>query len=148
MRTLLVTLLFVPFLTAQDGGGLDLHTDLGTPAGAQIRLVPPGCWDGLVLGASVRPPQPSRRNQAGATVEVWDLAIREAPRREAFTLYLKALGERLAQAFMAPPPSHGKIELNELVQSDPSSPQKLDLIRVESMQQRFNPPPRLAPVRE
>jgi hypothetical protein len=80
-------------------------------------------------------------------VEVWDLAYPDPPRREAFTLYLQGLKDRLTQAFAAPPPSHGTIELGDIMQSDPSQPQRLDLTRVRSMQDRFNPPPRVAPVR-
>lgn len=148
---ILCCLLFPAFLLAQGGGvdlALDLHTDLGTDPLVQIRLAPAGCWDGLVLGAAARPAKPSARTPAGATVEVWDLAYRSLPRREAFGLYLDGLRERLSRAFTAPPPSHGILELSDLVSSDPSNPQKLDLTKVKSMQDRFNRlPPNGSPVK-
>jgi len=144
MRSLLSSLLLTSWMAAQEAGSLDLHTDLGHNPAAQIRLVPLGCWDGLILNVNARPMKPSRRAQAGATVEVWDLAYRESPRQEAFGLYLKALRERLSQAFEGPPPKHQALELSEIVLSDPSQPQKLDLTKVRSMQDRFNPPPRVA----
>ena len=144
----LACLLLPALLAAQEPGpALDLHTELGTDPHARIRLAPPGCWDGLLLGAA-RPVKPARRGVAGATVEVWDLALREAPDRATFGLYLEGLRSRLARGFAAPPPSHGKLELAELVGSDPSSPQKLDLTKVKSMQERFNRlPPNGSPVR-
>ena len=143
MRTLLASLLLTPFLAAQEAGSLDLRTDLGTDPSAQVHLVRPGCWDGLILQAAPRPLSTVQRDQAGATVEVWDLAYRDTPRREAFGVYLQILRDRLSRAFAAPPPSHGAIELGEMVFSDPSNPQKLDLTRVKSMQDRFNPAPRV-----
>jgi hypothetical protein len=146
MRRLLSSLLLSSCLTAQEVGKLELHTELGAPTGL-IRLVAPGCWDGLILGISSKPKKPSRREPAGATVEVWDLAYRESPRHEAFTLYLKALRERLSVAFELPPPKHQALELNEVMLSDPSHPEQLDLTKVQSMQERFNPPPRATPVR-
>jgi hypothetical protein len=149
MRLPLLCLLLAPALAAQGPGGwgLDLRTELGTEPTAQIRLAPPGCWDGLLLGAT-RPVKPARRGVAGATVEVWDLADRAALRREAFSLYLGALRDRLSRALTLPPPSHGRIELSELMGSDPSQPQKLDLTKVKSMQDRFNRlPPNGSPVR-
>ncbi|WP_243286854.1 hypothetical protein [Geothrix terrae] len=147
MRLWWFSLLLTPFLAAQEAGALDLRTDLGADPMAQLRLVQPGCWDSLVLHAAPRPLRASRRGPAGATVEVWDLAYRDTPRREAFSLTLKALRDRLVRAFAVPPPSHGEIELSELVSSDPSNPQQLDLTKVQSMQERFNPPPRTTPVR-
>jgi hypothetical protein len=80
-------------------------------------------------------------------VEVWDFAYRESPRREAFTLYLKTLQERLSLAFEQPPPKHQALELGEIMSSDPSHPEQLDLTKVQSMQERFNPPPRATPMR-
>ena len=38
-------------------------------------------------------------------MEVWSLAPPESPRREAFSLYLGTLKERLSKAWLAPPPS-------------------------------------------
>ena len=146
MRRLLSSLLLSPCLTAQEVGNLDLHMELGGPT-EQIRLVASGCWDGLILGATARPLKPSRREPAGATVEVWDLAYRESPRRETFTLYLKTLRERLSVAFELPPPKHQALELGEFVLSDPSHPEQLGLTKVRSMQERFNPPPRTPPAR-
>ena len=147
---LLCCLLFPAFLAAQEGPvnlPLDLHTDLGTDPLARIHLAPAGCWDGLVLGAAARPARPSPRPPGGATVEVWDLAYRDLPRHEAFGFYLAGLRERLSRAFTAPPPSHGTLELSELVSSDPSNPQRLDLTKVKSMQDRFNRlPPAGSPV--
>lgn len=146
MRSLLSSLLLTSCLTAQEAGKLDLHTDLGAPT-EQIRLVRAGCWDGLILGVIAKPLKPSRLEAAGATVEVWDLAYRESPRHEVFTIYLKALRERLSAAFELPPPKHQALELGDFVLSDPSHPEQLDLSKVKSMQERFNPPPRVAPVR-
>jgi len=115
---------------------------------AQIRLVHPGCWAGLLLGAGARMPRPVKRGVAGATVEVWDLALRDSPREEAFRLYLGELRARLSRALANPPASHGFIELGELMASDPSQPQLLDLTRVQSLQNRYNRlPPGAAPLR-
>ncbi|WP_243317570.1 hypothetical protein [Geothrix paludis] len=147
MRLCWFGFILTPFLAAQEVGTLDLHTDLGTDPIVHLRLVQPGCWDSLVLHAAPRALRTPQRDPAEATVEVWDLAYRDTPRREAFTLTLKALRDRLVRAFAAPPPSHGKIELSELVSSDPSNPQQLDLTKVQSMQERFNPPPRTPPMR-
>jgi hypothetical protein len=148
---LLCCLLFPAFLAAQRGPldlSLDLYTGLGADPLAQICLAPPGCWDGLVAGMATRPPKSTARTPAGATVEVWDLAYRDRPRHEAFGLYLDGLRERLSRAFAAPPPRHGAIELSDLVSSDPSNPQKLDLTKVKSMQDRFNRlPPNGSPVK-
>jgi hypothetical protein len=145
-------LLLASLLAAQGAGGpglsLDLRTDLGSDSMAQVRLTPPGCWDGLLLGAATPPARPWPRRPAEATVEVWDLALRESPRQEAFGLYLGALRKRLSKALELPPPSHQSIELSEFMLSDPSNPQKLDRTRVESMQERFNKlPPNGSPVK-
>jgi hypothetical protein len=138
----LFSLLVVCHLAAQEQSEklvLDLHTDLGTDPDAQILLVPRGCLDGLVLGATQSSPRPKKGpGMPEATVEVWDLALVEAPRREAFRLYWEALRLRLRRAMTLPPPSHGAIELGEFMSSDPSNPQKLDLTKVQSMQERFN----------
>lgn len=141
-------LLLPALLAAQEPDPiLDLRTELGTDPHARIHLTPPGCWDGLLLGVA-RPVKPARRGVPGATVEVWELALREAPDQATFDLYLEDLRSRLSRGFAAPPPSHGKVELVELVGSDPSSPQKLDLTKVKSMQERFNRlPPNGSPVR-
>jgi len=147
MRILTGLLLTAPHLVAQGVEGLGLHSDLGMDPAAQVRLAPPGCWDRLILSGPPRPLPSPRRGPAGATVEVWDLAYPDTPRRETFTLYLQGLKGRLTQAFATPPPSHGTIELGDIMQSDPSQPQKLDLTKVRSMQDRFNPPPRITPVR-
>jgi hypothetical protein len=148
----LIGLLLAPLLAAQGAGGsdlpLDLRTDLGSDLVAQIRLAPSGCWNGLLLGASTPPARPKPRRPAEATVEIWDLALRESPRHEAFGLYLGALRKRLSKALELPPPSHQSIELSEFMLSDPANPQKLDLTRVESMQERFNKlPPNGSPVK-
>lgn len=152
MRTLLCTLFLASSLTAQGPGGvdlfLDLRTELGLDPAAQIRLAPPGCGDGLILSAASQPVRPKQRRPAEATVEVWDRALRESPQHEAFGLYHITLRQRLSKALELPPPSHGFIELGEFMASDPGSPQKLDLTRVQSMQQRFNQlPPNGSPVK-
>lgn len=127
---------------------LDLGSDLGTDPMSRIQLTPAGCWNGLILGAVARPMPPDRKRAGEATVEVWDLLPPSRPRAEAFTLYLDALRERLAKAWLAPPPSHGFIELAEIMANDPSSPQKLDITKVKSMQDRFNRlPPNGSPVK-
>lgn len=144
------SLLLACALAAQEAGGparLDLHTDLGTEPTARIRLAPPGCWDGLLLSGTRPLVRPARGRPAEATVEVWDLAYRETPRQATFHLYLEDLRARLARGFAAPPPSHGRVELAEVVGSDPSNPQKLDLTKVQSMQERYNRlPPNGSPV--
>lgn len=151
MRGLICFLLPV-FLAAQEpapGLTLDLRTDLGSDSTADLRLVQRGCWDRLILGATVRPVQPARRRAAEATVEVWDWALPEASQREqSFGLYLDVLQQRLSRAFAVPPPKHQALELSEIMQNDPSTPQKLDLTKVKSMQDRFNRnPPNGSPVR-
>lgn len=146
MRTLICLLLLAPSLAAQAAEGLDLRTDLGTDPVTQIRLVTPGCWDGLILGRTTRPARPEPRRPAEATVEVWDLALREAPRQRSFDLYLGTLRERLSRALVLP--KHQALELAEVMLSDPSNPQKLDLTKVKSMQERFNKlPPNGSPVK-
>jgi hypothetical protein len=81
-------------------------------------------------------------------VAVWDLLPPASPRREAFALYLKNMRERLAKAWLAPPPKHQAIELSEIMFNDPNTPQKLDLTKVKSMQERFNRmPPAGSPVK-
>jgi hypothetical protein len=143
MRALLC--LLIPwFLAAQEpeviqGLALDLHTKLGADSAARIQLVTPGCWDGLLLSSTIVPQTPrTARRTAEATVEVWDLAPRESPRTRAFGLFLEALRERLAKALAAPPPKYQALELSEIMANDPSTPQKLDLTKVKSMQDRFN----------
>ena len=75
---------------------------------------------------------------AEATVEVWDLAPPELGRAATFSLFLDTLRRSLSRAWETPPPSHQAIELVDFVLSDPSNPQKLDLTKVQSMQERFN----------
>jgi hypothetical protein len=152
----LACLLLPALLGAQDPSGiqppalgLDLRTDLGTDPLAALQLVPPRAWDGLILGVlATPPPRQGRRGTAGATVEVWDFALLESSRGAAFSLYLGFLRDRLNRAWALPPPGHGKIELAEFVFSDPANPQKLDLTKVKSLQDRFNRlPPHGSPVR-
>lgn len=127
---------------------LDLRTALGTEPQDQIRLAPRGCWDGMVLGNRARTPGPTRRVTGEATVSVWDLLPPDGPRGETFGLYLGTLRERLSRALALPPPVHGALELSEFMGSDPGQPQKLDLQKVKSMQERFNRlPPAGSPVR-
>jgi hypothetical protein len=71
-------------------------------------------------------------------VEVWGLVPPETPRQAAFALSLDTLRERLSRAWLAPPPVHGAIELSEIMAASPTEPQKLDLTKVKSMQERFN----------
>ena len=125
---------------------LDLRTELGSDSASRIQLAPRGCFEGLMLGTVARKAATAGRT-GQATVEVWDLLPPASPRREAFALYLTSLRERLSKAWLAPPPSHGFIELGEFMLSDPSSPQTLDLTKVKSMQDRFNQmPPNGSPV--
>ena len=127
---------------------LEMSTELGTDPATRIHLAPSGCWNGLILGAAVRPAPPTRRGGAEATVEVWDLLPPSSPRQEAFWLYQTTLRERLSKAWLAPPPSHGFIELGEIMQNNPSEPQKLDITKVKSMQERYNRmPPNGSPVK-
>ena len=152
MRTL-PCLLLTSCLIAQEGTpsprlSLDRKTALGADPMESICLTPPGCWDGLILGVATRPRKSTRRGTPGATVEVWDLALLESSRAAAFGLYLRDLRQSLSRAMRLPPPSHGNIELGELMLSDPSSPQKLDLTKVKSMQERYNRlPPNGSPVK-
>lgn len=130
---------------------LDLRTELGSDPAAQIQLAPRGCFEGLIMGvaAGVAAGAARTTGRTGqAVVEVWDLLPPASPRREAFALYLTSLRERLSKAWLAPPPSHGTIELGEIMLNDPSSPQKLDLTKVKSLQDRFNQlPPNGSPVK-
>lgn len=140
MRSL-CCLLFAASLAAQAPGPAfdgppDHWSALGGDPVSGIQLAPPGCWDGLLLGVS--PGAPRRRLSPGATVEVWDLLPPSSPRREAFSLYLGGLRERLSRAFAQPPPKLQALELGDIMQSDPSQPQKLDLTKVKAMQERFN----------
>jgi len=130
-------------------GTLDLRTELGADPALRIRLAPPGCWDGLLLGPSPRLAAIHQRRLAEATVEVWDLLPPSSPRREVFGLYLGSLRERLSKAWLAPPPKHQAIELSDIMANDPSTPQKLDITKVKSMQERFNRlPPHGSSVKE
>lgn len=140
MRILCCLLLALTLAAQAPGPGFEglpaNWSSLGTDPVAGIHLAPPGCWDGLLLGAAVRSAR--HRSNPGATVEVWDLLPPGSPRREAFTLYLGGLRERLSKALAQPPPKLQALELNDLMQSDPSQPQKLDLTKVKAMQERFN----------
>ena len=96
----LCCLLLASILAAQAPGpgpeGLPDHwSALGADPVAGIQLTPPGCWDGLLLGAT--PGTAKRRSGSEATVEVWDLLPPGSPRREAFSLYLGGLRERLSR---------------------------------------------------
>jgi len=125
---------------------LDLRTPLDQEPTSLIHLVPTGCWDGLLL-SRLHAPSPGRRDRAEATVEVWTLLPPSSPRQEAFGLYLNVLRERLSRAWLAPPPKLQSLELSEIMLSDPSQPQKLDLTRVKNLQDRFNRmPPNGSPV--
>ena len=127
---------------------LDLRTELGSDPASGIRLAPRGCWDGLILSAASRPTLPARQRQAEATVEVWDLALRESPRERTFWFFLGDLRNSLSRALELPPPKHQAIELSEFMATDPGAPQNLDLTKVKSMQDRFNRlPPNGSPVR-
>jgi hypothetical protein len=141
-------LLLASLLLAQETENLPpsplrLHTWDCSDWTTRIQLVSSGCWDGLLLSVAQRPALTRSKASAQATVEVWDLIYREPPRQEAFNLYLKTLRQSLSKAMAVPPASHGSIELAELMASDPSNPQKLDLEKVQSLQNRFNrmPPP-------
>lgn len=126
---------------------VELRSDLGRDPMTRIQLAPAGCWDGLIKGVVARPVPPDRKRTAGTTVEVWDFFPATSPRQEAFGLYLDTLRERLSRAWLSPPPVHGAIELNEIMSNDPGSPQKLDLTKVKSMQERYNRlPPNGSPV--
>lgn len=133
MRLLSALLLLTPLVAQEVAPGLRL----GSNPLEQIRLAPPGCWDSLVLHAAPRSQEPRLRTAGQATVEVWDLAPREA-RAQSFSLYLDTLRQRLSRGFQAPPASHGALELSELMQEGTTSPQKLDLTKVKSLQERFN----------
>ena len=134
MRLLSALLLLTPLVAQEAGLGLRL----GSNSLEQIRLAPPGCWDSLVLHAAPRSLGPRLRTDGQATVEVWDLVPRESRRTQTFSFYLDTLRQRLSRGFQAPPPSHGAIELGELMQEGTTNPQKLDLTRVKSLQERFN----------
>jgi len=126
---------------------LDLRTELGTSPAARIRLAPRGR---LLLGPTqTQTPVSKLRQRAGeATVEVWDLLPLPSRRQETFDHFRVSLRERLAKSLELPPPSHQALELAEIMLSDPSNPQKLDLTRVQSMQNRFNRlPPNGSPAR-
>ena len=152
MRSLL-WFLVTSLLAAQDPSpirewALDLRTELGSEPATVIQLAPRGCWDGLLLGLS-RSPFPRTQQRVGeATVEVWDLLPPDSLRRESFALYLRFLQQRLSKALAQPPPTNHAIELSEIMASDPGQPQKLDLTKVKSMQERFNRlPPNGSPVK-
>ena len=140
LRFLLILLLVMrPLAAAPPPPGLDLHTELGTDPATQVMLVPPGIWNGLLVGTRApKPPVRRRRARGEATVEVTDFALPNDLRAEAFRLFRLDLHQRLFLAFQAPPPSHGQIELSELMHADPARPQDLGLTQVQSLQNRFN----------
>jgi hypothetical protein len=153
MRTL-IGLLLPGLLMAQEpapvhGSPVGLQRSLGKDPASLIQLAPPGCWDQLLLGRVDRPAPPARRGTAEATVEVWDFALRESPREVTFGFFLGTLRQRLSKAWELPPASHQALKLSEIMLSDPSSPQKLDLTKVKSLQDRFNVlPPNGSPVKQ
>jgi hypothetical protein len=147
MVSILALLLALPLAAQVPDLRIDLRTELGEDPTAHISLAPPGCWDGLLLKAPTPPPPQSKRRTGEATVEVWDFALRTTARETAFRNYLLDLRQRLQKGFRQPPPSHGVIELGEIMASDPSNPQHLDPTKTRSMQDRFNRlPPNGSPV--
>lgn len=152
MRVPLASLLLAPILAAQGQVipdlSLDLRTELGTDPAALIRLAPPGCWDGLFRGLAPKPPMVRPRRLAEATVEVVDFLPSGWVRRETFLEHQVQFRQRLQKAFALPPPKLQSLELSEIMLADPSQPQKLDLTKVKSMQDRFNRlPPGGSPVK-
>jgi hypothetical protein len=147
-------LLLSGLLSAQDlvpvtGSPAELRESPGLTQPPLIQLAPPGCWDQLLLASASRPTPPGRRRPAEALVEVWDFALRESPREVSFSFFLGTLRQRLSKAWQLPPASHQALELSEIMLSDPSNPQKLDLTKVKSLQERFNAlPPNGSPVRQ
>ncbi len=144
MRLLICLLLFLP-LAAQDAAGPSANPGFRSlferdPL-TRVLLAPPGCWEGLLLDAALRPPPAPQRRVGQATVEVWDLTHHETPRQQVFSLYRKDLQRSLIRALAQPPSRHAAIELGELMLSDPGHPERLDLTRVQSLQERFNRPP-------
>lgn len=141
-------LLATVLLAAAPDLRMDLRTDLGSDPAAQIRLVPPGIWDGLLLGSRTPAPPPrNHRDRPGATVAVSDFLTPSHPRAESLRLYVADLRERLLRGFQAPPPSQGALELREFMESDPSHPELSTLERTQSMQERYNRvPPNGSPV--
>jgi hypothetical protein len=89
----------------------------------------------------------AQRDQAGATVEVWALALRESPRQEVFRLFLGDLRQRLVRALAAPPASNGQVDLAILsgCVATQGNAAGVDMLMVQSLQERFNafPPPML-----
>lgn len=144
----LLSLLMMPLLAAQAPVSLDLRPELGADPAGLIRLAPIGCWDGLFQGLTPRPAAVRPRRLGEATVEVTDFLLPDGGRQESFLEHRALFRERLLKAFALPPPKLQSLELSELMQSDPSQPQKLDLTRVKSMQDRFNRlPPGGSPVK-
>ncbi len=145
MRLLTCLLVFLP-LAAQDAVGLPVtspgfRSRFETDPLTRVQLVSPGCWEGLLLNAALRPLPAPQRRAGQATVEVWDLAYHETPRQETFGLYERDLRKSLTRLMTQPPSSHAAIELGELMFTDPAHPERLDLTRVQSLQERFNRPP-------
>ncbi|MBK9797839.1 MAG: hypothetical protein IPP58_15435 [Holophagaceae bacterium] len=144
----LLSLLVVPLLAAQGPASLDLRPELGADPAGLIRLAPTGCWDGLFRGLAPRPAAAHPRRLGEATVEVLDFLPLDWGRHEALLEHRALFRERLLKAFALPPPKLQSLELSEIMQSDPTQPQKLDLTKVKSMQDRFNRlPPGGSPVK-
>jgi hypothetical protein len=149
MRVSLLSLLFSLSLHAQGEVPVPLKPDfsptLGADARAKIQLIYPGCWDGLLLGTPPPRPAKSQRDQPGATVEVWGLALQESPRQEVFRLFIGDLRQRLLRALAAPPASNGQVDLAILAGcvATHGNAAGVDMLMVQSLQERFNafPPP-------
>lgn len=127
---------------------LEARMPLGADPAAQIRLVPPGSWAGLMLSAAAKPAAPPasrRRRVAEATVEVWDVAFRESPRQETFRLFREALIQSIRGIWRFAPPSHARIDAG--IRAGDGRGGGTDAAMVRSMQQRFNSlPPNGSPV--
>lgn len=141
-----ITCLFLcGLLGAQEVGGVEaagtvevLQGNLGAEPWRLPPLAPPGCWDDLLQVPRATPRARPAHPLPEGWVEVWGWLPPERPREEAFQRYLLTLRTRLTRALAAPPPKLQTLELGDFMQSDPSQPQKLDLTRVKSMQERYN----------
>jgi len=154
MRIALLSLLLSLPLSAQaqppSALRLDFKTFLGRDPLSQIQLNYPGCWDGLLLGAKAPHRITSKRGQAGATVEVWDLLPPESPRQETLRLFRSDLAQRLARAFAAPPADNAQVDLAILMGcvAAQGNAAGVDMTMVQSLQERYNAmPPNGSPVR-
>jgi hypothetical protein len=153
MRRSVILLSLASSLGAQDPTGtnlhLDLSTDLGSDPTAKVRLVPSGCWAGLMLSATARatPPMPSRRQRvAEATVEVWDIAYHETRSQETFRLFKENLLLSIRAMWRFAPASHGQIDA--AIRGGDGKGGSTDMAMVRSLVQRFNQlPPEGSPVK-